>query len=154
MGNKKNLFTLAYAKKFLNKKGLELFKKSNQTRSSNSFKSLSYTVLSSLILIIIFFSSPIINNFKNNLITQSTEVTNNSKNKLENISSLKPNSEVKTILHIPLVSFLKTMAKDTNPEHLSIKEMYTLTFEKYNIWGASARILKQIFMLFSEKKLL
>ena len=73
---------------------------------------------------------------------------------LENISSLKPNSEVKTILHIPLVSFLKTMAKDTNPEHLSIKEMYTLTFEKYNIWGASARILKQIFMLFSEKKLL
>jgi len=73
---------------------------------------------------------------------------------LENISSLKPNSEVKTILHIPLGSFLKTMAKDTNPEHLSIKEMYTLTFEKYNIWGASARILKQIFMLFSEKKLL
>ena len=55
MGNKKNLFTLAYAKKFLNKKGLELFKKSNQTRSSNSFKSLSYTALSSLILIIIFF---------------------------------------------------------------------------------------------------
>ena len=85
MGNKKNLFTLAYAKKFLNKKGLELFKKSNQTRSSNSFKSLSYTALSSLILIIIFFSSPIINNFKNNLITQSIEITNNSKNKLENV---------------------------------------------------------------------
>jgi len=73
---------------------------------------------------------------------------------LENISPPKPNSEVKSILHIPLVPFLKTMAKDTNPEHLSIKEMYTLTFEKYNIWGASARILKQIFMLFSEKKLL
>ena len=85
MGNKKNLFTLAYAKKFLNKKGLELFKKSNQTRSNNSFKSLSYTALFSLILIIIFFSSPIINNFKNNLITKSIEVTNNSKNKLENV---------------------------------------------------------------------
>ena len=85
MGNKKNLFTLAYAKKFLNKKGLELFKKSNQTRSNNSFKSLSYTVLSSLILIIIFFSSPLIVNFKNNLITQSIEITNNSKNKLENV---------------------------------------------------------------------
>jgi len=87
MGNKKNLFTLAYAKKFLNKKGLELFKKSNQTRSSNSFKSLSYTVLSSLILIIIFFLSPLIVNFKNNLIIQSTEVTNSSKNKLENVLS-------------------------------------------------------------------
>jgi len=42
-------------------------------------------VLSSLILIIIFFSSPLIINFKNNLITQSIEVTNNSKNKLENV---------------------------------------------------------------------
>ena len=85
MGNKKNLFTLAYAKKFLNKKGLELFKKNNQIKSNDSFKSLSYTVLSSLILIIIFFSSPLIINFKNNLITQSIEVTNNSKNKLENV---------------------------------------------------------------------
>ena len=73
---------------------------------------------------------------------------------LENISPLKPNSEVKSILNIPLASFLKTMTKDTNPEHISIKEMYTLTFEEYNIWGASARILRQIFMLFSEKKLL
>ena len=73
---------------------------------------------------------------------------------LENISSLKPNSEVKSILRIPLVPFLKTKTKDINPEHLSIREMHTLTFEKYCIWGASARILKQIFMLFSEKKLL
>jgi len=85
MRNKKNLFTLEYAKKFLNKKGLELFKKNNQIKSNNSFKSLSYTVLSSLILIIIFFSSPLIVNFTNNLITQSIEVTNNSKNKLENV---------------------------------------------------------------------
>jgi len=73
---------------------------------------------------------------------------------LENIPSLKANSEVESILHIPLISFLSTMADDNLPEHQSIKEMYTFTFEKYNIWGASARILKQIFMLFSEKKLL
>ena len=43
MGNKKNLFTLAYAKKFLNKKGLELFKKNNQIKSKNSFKRWSRT---------------------------------------------------------------------------------------------------------------
>ena len=85
MSIKKNLFTLAYAKKFLNKKGLELFKKNNQIKSNDSFKSLSYTVLSSLILIIIFFSSPLIVNFKNNLITQSIEVKNNSKIKLEKV---------------------------------------------------------------------
>ena len=85
MGNKKNIFALAYAKKFLNKKGLELFKKNNQIKSNNSFKSLSYTVLSSLILIIIFFSSPLIINFKNNLIIKSVEVKNNSKSNLEKV---------------------------------------------------------------------
>jgi len=73
---------------------------------------------------------------------------------LENIPSLKANSEVGSILHIPLVSFLNTMAEDDLPEHRSIKEMHTFTFEKYNIWGASARMLKQISVLLSEKNLL
>jgi len=73
---------------------------------------------------------------------------------LENIPSLKANSEVGSILHIPLVSFLNTMAEDNLPEHRSIKEMHTFTFEKYNVWGASARMLKQISVLLSEKNLL
>ena len=73
---------------------------------------------------------------------------------LENIPSLKANSEVESILHIPLVPFLKTMAEDDLPEHRSIKEMHTFTFEKYNVWGASARMLKQINVLLSEKNLL
>jgi len=73
---------------------------------------------------------------------------------LENIPSLKANSEVESILHIPLISFLSTMADDNLPEHQSIKEMHTFTFEKYNIWGASARMLKQISILLSEKNLL
>ena len=73
---------------------------------------------------------------------------------LENIPSLKANSEVGSILHIPLVSFLNTMAEDNLPEHRSIKEMHTFTFEKYNVWGATARMLKQINVLLSEKNLL
>ena len=85
MRNKKNLFSLAFAKKFLNKRGLELFKKSNQTKSNNSFKSLSYTLLSGLVLIVIFFLSPLIISFKNNLIIESIEVKNNSKNNLEKV---------------------------------------------------------------------
>jgi hypothetical protein len=40
--------------------------------------------------------------------------------------------------------FLQTIAKDLDPEHNSIQEMYTFTFEKHVIWGASARMLKQI----------
>ena len=73
---------------------------------------------------------------------------------LDTVPSLIANSEVESILHIPLISFLNTMAEDNLPEHRSIKEMHTFTFEKYNIWGASARMLKQINVLLSEKNLL
>jgi len=73
---------------------------------------------------------------------------------LDTIPSLKANSEVESILHIPLVSFLSTMAGDKIPEHRSIKEMYTFTFEKHHVWGASARMLKQINTMFSDKNML
>ena len=73
---------------------------------------------------------------------------------LETVPVLTPNSEVESILHIPLVSFLNTIAEDNLPEHRSIKEMYTFTFEKHNVWGASARMLKQINTLLSKKNLL
>jgi 8-oxo-dGTP pyrophosphatase MutT (NUDIX family) len=70
---------------------------------------------------------------------------------LNKIHPLNPNSEVDSVLHIPFVPFLKTMAKDTDPSHRSIKEMYTFTFEEYQVWGASARMLRQIFMLLYKK---
>jgi len=70
---------------------------------------------------------------------------------LDTVPSLIANSEVESILHIPLISFLNTMAEDNLPEHRSIKEMHVFTFEKYNIWGASARMLKQINSLLSKK---
>ena len=70
---------------------------------------------------------------------------------LDTIPALVANSEVESILHIPLESFLNTMDEDDLPEHRSIKEMYTFTFEKHNIWGASARMLKQINTLLSKK---
>ena len=73
---------------------------------------------------------------------------------LDGIPSLKANSEVESILHIPLVSLLRTMANDNLLEHRSIKEMYTFTFENHHVWGASARMLKQINTMFSDKKLL
>ena len=73
---------------------------------------------------------------------------------LDTVPSLTANSEVESILHIPLASFLNTMDEDNLPEHRSIKEMYTFTFEKHNVWGASARMLKQINTLLSKKNLL
>ena len=60
------------------------------------------------------------------------------------IPSLSPNAEVKTIFHIPLESFLNTMKNDPDPNHNLIQEMYTFEFQGKIVWGASARVLKQI----------
>jgi len=63
---------------------------------------------------------------------------------LDKISDLSPNAEVKKIFHIPLEPFLKTMKNDPDPDHNLIQEMYTFEFEGKIVWGASARVLKQI----------
>lgn len=63
---------------------------------------------------------------------------------LDKVTSLSANSEVEKILHIPLVPFLKTMSNDPNPIHNLIEEMYTFEYQDKIIWGASARILRQI----------
>ena len=63
---------------------------------------------------------------------------------IDEIPTLSANSEVEKIFHIPLESFLQTMAKDTEPSHNIIQEMYTFEYQNQIVWGASARILKQI----------
>jgi len=60
------------------------------------------------------------------------------------ITALSANAEVEKIFHIPLESFLKTEARDPDPSHNIIQEMYTFEFQNQIVWGASARILKQI----------
>lgn len=63
---------------------------------------------------------------------------------MEKIPKLSSNAEVKEIFHIPLDSFLKTMKDDPDPSHNIIQEMYVFEYQKKIIWGASARMLKQI----------
>ena len=63
---------------------------------------------------------------------------------LNEVNELIPNSEVEEFLKIPFMSLLKTLSDDKDPEHNSIQEMYTFTFQNHIIWGASARMLKQI----------
>ena len=73
---------------------------------------------------------------------------------LDSIGRLVPNSEVDSFLHIPLLPFLETLESDLDPKHNSIQEMYTYTFEKNLIWGASARMLKQITDILRKENLL
>ncbi len=63
---------------------------------------------------------------------------------VDEIPQLSANAEVEKIFHIPLEPFLKTMAHDPDPTHNLIQEMYTFEFQGKIIWGASARVLKQI----------
>ena len=63
---------------------------------------------------------------------------------IDEIPPLSANCEVEKIFHIPLESFLKTMAHDPDPSHNIIQEMYTFEYQNQIVWGASARILKQI----------
>ena len=63
---------------------------------------------------------------------------------VDKIPTLAPNAEVENIFHIPLEPFLKTMAHDPDPSHNIIQEMYTFEYQNQTVWGASARILKQI----------
>ncbi len=63
---------------------------------------------------------------------------------LDDIPQLKINSEVKSVLHIPLIPLLNTLSDDQDPNHKSIQEMYKFLFNDEVIWGASARILKHL----------
>ena len=63
---------------------------------------------------------------------------------VDTIPTLSANCEVEKIFHIPLESFLKTESKDPDPSHNIIQEMFTFEYQNQIVWGASARILKQI----------
>jgi 8-oxo-dGTP pyrophosphatase MutT (NUDIX family) len=63
---------------------------------------------------------------------------------LDNIQQLKTNSEVKSVLHMPLIPLLQTLSDDNDPNHKSIQGMYTFTYNDKVVWGASARILKHL----------
>jgi 8-oxo-dGTP pyrophosphatase MutT (NUDIX family) len=63
---------------------------------------------------------------------------------LDNIQNTTPNSEVATILNIPMIPLLQSMGYDEDPNHKSLQEMYTFTYKDKIVWGASARILKHL----------
>lgn len=73
---------------------------------------------------------------------------------LDDIPVLVPNAEVDEILHIPLIPFLQTLEMDDDEAHRSLFEAYKLTYHDKIVWGASARMLKQIADIFRQNNLL
>lgn len=62
---------------------------------------------------------------------------------LESIGELKPcKQEIDAVLDVPLFDLLKTASLDS--EHDSFGERYRFEYDGNVVWGATARILKQI----------
>lgn len=61
---------------------------------------------------------------------------------LDNIPPMCANDEVGSILNIPLEPFLSTLSPDT--DHGPHPDMFTLRYQDKVVWGASARILRQV----------
>ena len=81
----KKKLTLNQVKKFLLKKGLTTITNNKKNFLNNNFKSFYLTALSSSVLILFFFSLPIIFEFKKNTIDASKETKNTSKSNFEKV---------------------------------------------------------------------
>jgi len=73
---------------------------------------------------------------------------------LQDIPDLEPNSEVAEILYIPLLPLLRGLKVDDDAAHRALFEAYVATYQNKIIWGASARILKQMADVFRKNNLL
>ena len=82
---KKNLYTILEIKKFLKKSGFEISKKKNNKKKENSFGTLSRTFLSSLIIISIFFITPLVIDLTKENMIFSKDFENNSKNNMKKL---------------------------------------------------------------------
>ena len=53
-------------------------------------------------------------------------------------------NEVQRVLDVPLTDILKTIAPDREHRYLSGKDTFKFTYKNEVVWGATARILKQL----------
>jgi 8-oxo-dGTP pyrophosphatase MutT (NUDIX family) len=53
--------------------------------------------------------------------------------------------EIEKVIDVPLMEVLETIAPDIDHYNLSVTEVYKFTYENEVIWGATARILKQLY---------
>ena len=92
-----NKFNLNQFKKFISKRSSITVKKNKKSFFNSNYRSLYLTAISSLGVILIFFSLPFIFEFKKNTIDASKEIANNSKSNFEKVldgESLEKSSKV------------------------------------------------------------
>ena len=93
---KKNVSIVEF-QKYLKKKGLVITKNNYNKKSENNIGSISRTFFSSLIIILVFFITPLVISFTNERISVSKVHENKSKNKLKNLLE-NQNQKLDTVL--------------------------------------------------------
>ena len=82
---KKNNVSIAEFQKYLKKKGFAITKNDHSKKSANNIGAISRTFFSCLIIISVFFITPLVTSFTNDRISVSKVHENKSKNKLKNL---------------------------------------------------------------------
>ena len=132
MKNKK--FSTDKIIKYLKQKGFTISKKKSEKKESN-IGAISRTLLSSLIIISIFFVTPLIVEFTKQGITFSKDYENNSKNKLkfllENQGQTLDNDTNRTFLFEDILSFEEQPTDTVRLSATTIEELFKST--NYNL---------------------
>ncbi len=69
---------------------------------------------------------------------------------VEHIENFRPNAEeIDAVLDLPLLDLLRTMKPDA--EHAGLNELYKFEYGGNVIWGATARVLKQVHDILRER---
>ena len=128
---KKIQFSILEIKKFLKKKGFVISKSKIQKKEVIDFETLSKTFLSSLIIISIFFITPITINLVHDKTTLSKNYENKSKNNLEKLLENKnPKLDPKSLFE-DILSFDEQPIDSVRLSASTIEELFKAT--NYNL---------------------
>jgi len=94
---KKNNVSIVEFQKYLKKKGFVITKNNHKKKSENNIGAISRTFFSCLIIILVFFITPLVISFTNERISVSKVHENKSKNKLKNLLE-NQNQKLDTVL--------------------------------------------------------
>jgi len=131
---KNKSFSINQIQKYLKKKGFTISQNKNE-KEKNNIGSISRTFLSSIIIISIFFITPLFINFKKERMIFSQDFENNSKSKLntllENQGQKLDNNENKTFLFDDILIFDEQLNDTVRLTAATIEELFKST--NYNL---------------------
>ena len=132
---KKTQFTIEKIRRYLSEKGFTISKKKKTKKKENNIETIFRTLLSSLIIILTFFISPIFVDFTKLNIISTKNYENNSKNKLkillENKNQKLDNDLGQNFLFEDIIDFNEQTVDTVRLSAITIEELFVST--NYNL---------------------